>query len=91
VLVSDASATLTTPDSEPSFTDPWLTSILNSYSDVFETPSMGLVDGLAPPSVIIVPDAVPQNPPAFRLSLLQRQELESQVTEILEKGLDTAF
>jgi hypothetical protein len=52
---------------------------------------MGLVDGLAPPSVIIVPDAVPQNRLAFRLSLLQRQELESQVTEILEKGLDTAF
>jgi hypothetical protein len=86
VLVSDASETLTTPDSKPSSTDPRLTSILNSYSDVFEPPSTGLVDDLAPPSVTLEPDAVPPNRPAFRLSLLERQELESQVSKMLEKG-----
>jgi hypothetical protein len=86
VLVSDASETLTTPNSEASSTDPRLTSFLNSYSDVFEQPTMGLVDVLAPPSVPTVPDVIPPNRPAFRLSLLERQESESQVTKMLEKG-----
>jgi hypothetical protein len=86
VLVSDASETLSTPDSKPSSTDPRLTSILNSYSDVFEQPSTGLVDDLAAPSISLEPDAVPPNHPAFRLSLLERQELESQVSKMLEKG-----
>jgi hypothetical protein len=84
VLVSDASQTRTTRDSEPSSADP--RSILNSYSDGFEEPSAGLIDGLAPPSVPTVPDVVPPNRPAFRLSLLERQELESRVTKMLKKG-----
>jgi hypothetical protein len=86
VLVLDATETLTTPDSKPSSTDPRLTSILNSYSDVFEQPSTRLIYDLAPPSVPTVPDVVPPNRPAFRLSLLERQELESQNTKMLEKG-----
>jgi hypothetical protein len=86
VLVSDAFETLTPPDSKPSSTDPRLTSILNSYSDIFEQPFTGLVDDLVSPSVTVEPDAVPPNRPAFRLSLLERQELKSQVCKMFEMG-----
>lgn len=83
MLVSDTSDTLTTPDSEPSSADPRLTPLLNSYSDVFEQASTGLVDAVAPPSVTIVPNAIPPDRPAFRLSLPEGHELH--VTKMLEK------
>jgi hypothetical protein len=88
ILVSEACATSTTPASAPLFADPRLTAILDSYSDVCEQPTTGLVDDLAPPSVTLIPGSIPPNRPSFRLSLPERQELESQVTKIsmLEKG-----
>jgi AcrR family transcriptional regulator len=78
--------TSATPASASLSADPRLTSILESYSDVFEQKTTGLVDDLAPPSVTLIPDSIPPNRPAFRLSLPERQELESQVTKMLEKG-----
>jgi hypothetical protein len=86
ILVSEACATSATPASAPLSADPRLTAILDLYSDVFEQSTTGLVDDLAPPSVTLIPDSTPPNRPAFRLSLPERQELESQVTTMLEKG-----
>jgi hypothetical protein len=63
-----------------------LTTLLNSYADVFEPPTEGLKDDLAPPSVTVEATAVPPNQPAFRLSRAEREELETQVQVMLEKG-----
>jgi hypothetical protein len=81
VLVSQATSTL---DFET--TDERLSSLIHSFSDVFDPPTEGLQEDLAPPCVTVEPAAIPPNRPAFRLSLPERHELEAQVTAMLEKG-----
>jgi hypothetical protein len=65
-----------------------LTTLLNSYADVFKPPTEGLEDDLAPPSVTVEPAAEPPNRPAFRLSRVDREKLEAQVLVMLVKGQD---
>jgi hypothetical protein len=86
VLVTEASHVSDTTDSRSRFVNPRIDSIVQSFSDVFEPPSTALANDLAPPCITLTPGSVPPNRPAFRLSLPERQELEAQITQMLEKG-----
>jgi Reverse transcriptase (RNA-dependent DNA polymerase)/Aspartyl protease len=62
--------------------------MLERYSDVFESPSEveSTLGGFTPSCIPVPPDALPPNRPAFRLSRREREEVEAQVKDGLEKG-----
>jgi hypothetical protein len=63
-----------------------LQSILDSYESVFEVPRDWANLPSVPECIPISPNNKPINRPAFRLALKERQEVETQVVEMLKKG-----
>ncbi len=60
--------------------------LLNSYETVFENPVVGEYSTSTPECIRLKPDSEPPNRPPFRLSLPERQEVDTQVKELLEAG-----
>lgn len=58
--------------------------IIAEYADVFEAPTVGETQADAPESIRLQPDATAPNRPAFRLSMKERKEVETQVQGLLD-------
>ena len=67
-------------------TNPALDNLLDRFAEVFEAPDASAVrPDLTPEVIPLMPDAVPPDKPAFRMSLKERAVLEEHVTEQLGK------
>ena len=63
-----------------------LRQLLDEFSDVFKEPTVTEAQHDAPQCIKVPSDATPPNRPSFRLSLKERQEVETQVKELLQQG-----
>ena len=61
-----------------------LDGLLSKYAAVFEQPTLGEYRHMTPEAVRLVPNAVPPNKPPFRLSLPERQEVETRIKDMLK-------
>jgi hypothetical protein len=63
-----------------------LQSIVDSYDSMFKVPRDGANLPDVPECISILTDSKPVNRPAFRQSLKERHEVETQVVDTLQKG-----